>query len=86
MQKVVKGVRHLLQPFLQAQSAVAEAEKELRTAKTKMDYTHMSFNYLLGYSVQQQVEFTDQLTETSPEAIDVEKAVAGYSGHWSYQR
>lgn len=60
---------------LQAQSAVSEAEKEVRSAKTKMDYAHMSFNYLLGYPVLQKVEFTDKLTESSPEAIEVEKAV-----------
>ena len=60
---------------LQAQSALMDAQKEARSAKTKMEYAHMSFNYLLGYPVLQGVEFTDKLTESSSEPIDVEKAV-----------
>jgi Outer membrane protein len=60
---------------LQAQSALTDAEKEVRSAETKMEYAQMSFNYLLGYPVLQEVEFTDKLTETTSEAIDVEKAV-----------
>lgn len=60
---------------LQAQSALTDAEKEVRSAKTKMEYAHMSFNYLLGYNVLQEVEFTDKLSETTSVAIDVEKSV-----------
>lgn len=61
---------------LQAQSAVSDAEKEVRSAKTKMDYAHMSFNYLLGYNVLQKVEFTDHLTEATTAAIEVDQSVA----------
>jgi hypothetical protein len=60
---------------LQAQSALTDAEKEVRAAKTKMEYARMSFNYLLGYHVLQEVEFTDKLTESTGAAIDTEKAV-----------
>ncbi len=60
---------------LQAQTAVMEAEKEVRTSKTKMEYAHMSFNYLLGFGVMQPVTFTDKLEETITEGIDVELAI-----------
>ena len=48
---------------LQAQSAVTDAEREVRAAQTQMEYAKMSFNYLLGYNVRQEVTFTDRLTE-----------------------
>ncbi len=60
---------------LQAQTAVMDAEKEVRTSKTKMAYAHMSFNYLLGFGVLQPVTFTDKLAETTTEGIDVELAI-----------
>lgn len=61
---------------LQAQSAVMEAEKEVRASKTKMEYAHMSFNYLLGFEVMQPVEFTDKLNETTSAGILVDTAIA----------
>lgn len=46
---------------LQAKSSVTEAESAVRSAETQMKYAKMSFNYLLGYNVQQEVTFTDKL-------------------------
>ncbi|MEG1584525.1 MAG: hypothetical protein RR361_05690, partial [Anaerovorax sp.] len=60
---------------LQAQSAVTDGEKAVREAKTKMDYAHMSFNYLLGYNVMQEVTFTDQLAAQQMEPVDVNDAI-----------
>ncbi len=55
---------------LQSQSAVADAESAVRSADTQLKYAKMSFNYLLGYNVQQDVVFTDTLnTVTSAAAI-----------------
>lgn len=58
---------------LQAESAVADAESEVRSAETQMKYAKMSFNYLLGYNVQQNVVFTDSL-ETVAAAAEIESA------------
>lgn len=60
---------------LQSQSAVLDAEKEVRAAKTKMDYAHMSFNYLLGFDILQEVSFTDKLTEVTEAGIGVNLAI-----------
>lgn len=46
---------------LQAESSVSNAESSVRSAETQMKYAKMSFNYLLGYNVQQDVVFTDTL-------------------------
>lgn len=46
---------------LQAKSSVSNAESSVRSAETQMKYAKMSFNYLLGYNVQQDVVFTDTL-------------------------
>jgi len=55
---------------LQAKSSVAKAESEMRNAETQLKYAKMSFNYLLGYNVQQEVLFTDTLESiTSASAI-----------------
>ncbi|QHI72366.1 TolC family protein [Aminipila terrae] len=55
---------------LQAESAVADAESAVRSAETQLKYAKMSFNYLLGYNVQQDVVFTDTIEHfTSASAI-----------------
>lgn len=46
---------------LQAESSVSNAESSVRSAETQMKYAKMSFNYLLGYNVLQDVVFTDTL-------------------------
>lgn len=46
---------------LQAKASVANAESSVRSAETQLRYAKMSFNYLLGYNVQQDVVFTDTL-------------------------
>lgn len=60
---------------LEAQSAVTDAESDVRSAKTKMDYAHMSFNFLLGFDPMQEVVLTDKLTKTDDEVADVNTAV-----------
>ncbi|QIB67851.1 TolC family protein [Aminipila butyrica] len=63
---------------LQAQSAVADAESAVRSADTKLKYAKMSFNYLLGYNVQQEVVFTDTLDNiaaAAAEAVSADTAV-----------
>ncbi|MFV0517912.1 MAG: TolC family protein [Aminipila sp.] len=46
---------------LQAKSAVADAQSAVRAAETQLKYAKMSFNYLLGFNVQQEVIFTDTI-------------------------
>lgn len=46
---------------LKAKSSVSEAESAVRAAETQLKYAKMSFNYLLGYNVMQEVIFTDTL-------------------------
>lgn len=58
---------------LQAEAAVADAESEVRSAETQMKYAKMSFNYLLGYNVQQEVVFSDSL-ETVAAAAEIAPA------------
>jgi len=64
---------------LQAESSVSNAESAVRSAETQMKYAKMSFNYLLGYNVQQDVVFTDTLetitTTTTTAAITADTAV-----------
>lgn len=62
---------------LQAKSSVADAEKEVRSAETQLKFAKMSFNYLLGYNVQQEVIFTDTLESFAEETkiTPVDKAV-----------
>nr|WP_315023818.1 TolC family protein [uncultured Aminipila sp.] len=64
---------------LQAESAVSNAESSVRSAETQMKYAKMSFNYLLGYNVQQDVVFTDTLetitAATTTSAITADTAV-----------
>lgn len=60
---------------LLAQSAVTEAESEVRTAENNLKTAKMSFNFLLGYNVLQDVTFTDTLQESALEPTDVETAV-----------
>lgn len=56
---------------LSAQSAVTAAESSVRAAETKLDLAKMSFNFLLGYPVMQEVDFTDSLDVVSAPAIDL---------------
>lgn len=64
---------------LQAKSSVSNAESSVRSAETQMKYAKMSFNYLLGYNVQQEVVFTDTLetitASTTTAAITADTAV-----------
>ncbi len=64
---------------LQAESSVSNAESSVRSAETQMKYAKMSFNYLLGYNVQQDVAFTDTLetitAATTTSAIMADTAV-----------
>nr|WP_245156635.1 TolC family protein [Clostridium aminobutyricum] len=53
---------------LQAKSSVADAESAVRSAETQLKYANMSFNYLLGYNVQQEVIFTDTLDTVAASA------------------
>lgn len=61
----------------QAQSSLTDAQSALRSAETTLKYAKMSFNYLLGYNVQQDVVFTDTITSiTDDKAVtDPETAV-----------
>jgi hypothetical protein len=62
---------------LQAKSSVAEAESAVRSAETQLKYAKMSFNYLLGYNVQQDVVFIDTLQNIAADTkiIEVDTAV-----------
>lgn len=62
---------------LQSKSSVADAEKEVRSAETQLKFAKMSFNYLLGYNVEQEVIFTDTLESFAEETkiTPVDKAV-----------
>jgi len=60
---------------LQAQNAKLEAEKEMRVAKSKVDYASMSFNYLMGFDVMQGLALQDRLMEVTEGAIEVEASV-----------
>lgn len=60
---------------LSAQSAVTGAESGVRAAETKLEYAKMSFNFLLGYPILQQVNFTDKLEVVSAPAIDLNASI-----------
>ncbi|MGN0711339.1 MAG: TolC family protein [Anaerovoracaceae bacterium] len=62
---------------LKAKSSVSDAESAVRNAETQLKYAKMSFNYLLGYNVMQDVVFTDSIkTVTGKDApVEVEQAV-----------
>lgn len=63
---------------LQAKSSVANAESSVRSAETQLKYAKMSFNYLLGYNIQQDVVFTDTLeniAESSSTVVPADTAV-----------
>ncbi|MHC1723518.1 MAG: TolC family protein [Aminipila sp.] len=70
---------------LQAKSSVSNAESSVRSAETQMKYAKMSFNYLLGYNVQQDVTFTDNLetitATTTTAAITADTAVQNALNH-----
>ncbi|QOX64576.1 TolC family protein [Anoxybacterium hadale] len=61
---------------LSAESGVTSAKSSMQSAQTKLEYARMSFNYLLGYSATQAVNFTDKLEVVSAAAIDTEAAVS----------
>ena len=63
---------------LQAKSAVADAKSNVRTAETQLKYAKMSFNYLLGYNVKQEVTLTDTISTlaTKEGPADPETAIA----------
>ena len=60
---------------LSAQSAITAAESGVRTAETKLEYAKMSFNFLLGYPVLQEINFTDKLEVVSASAVDLDVSV-----------
>lgn len=60
---------------LEAQTAVTDAESDVRNARTKMDYAHMSFNFLLGFDPMQEVVLTDKLEISDAVTADVNTAV-----------
>ena len=60
---------------LSAQSAVTAAESNVRAAETKLDYAKMSFNFLLGYPVMQEINFTDVLDVVTAPAVDLDASV-----------
>lgn len=62
---------------LKAKSSVSDAESAVRNAETQLKYAKMSFNYLLGYNVMQDVVFTDsiQTVTSKDEPVAVEQAV-----------
>lgn len=61
--------------LLSAQSALTAAQSSVREAETKLEYAKMSFNYLLGYPVMQEVELTDDLNVVTAPAIDLDKSI-----------
>lgn len=62
---------------LQAKSSVADAQSAVESAQTQLKYAKMSFNFLLGYNVQQEVMFTDTLEDAvrGEEIMDADSAV-----------
>ncbi len=60
---------------LSAQSAVTAAQSGVRAAETKLEYAKMSFNFLLGYPVIQEIHFTDSLDAVTAPAIDLDASV-----------
>lgn len=48
---------------LSAQSSLEAAKSDVQTAETKLETAKMSFNFLLGYPVMQEITFTDTLKE-----------------------
>lgn len=64
---------------LSAQSSLEAAKSDVQTAETKLETAKMSFNFLLGYPVMQQITFTDTLIElpapTDSLDVSIEKAI-----------
>ena len=60
---------------LSAQSSVTSAQSSVQAAETKLEYAKMSFNYLLGYVVLQEVNFTDKLDVITTPAIEVDASI-----------
>lgn len=60
---------------LSAQSAVTAAQSSVNSAETKLEYAKMSFNFLLGYPVLQQINFTDHLDAATTPAIDIDASI-----------
>ncbi|WP_206460046.1 TolC family protein [Anaerovorax sp. IOR16] len=48
---------------LSAQSSLEAAKSDVQSAETKLETARMSFNFLLGYPVMQEITFTDTLKE-----------------------
>lgn len=60
----------------QAQSSLTDAQSALRSAETTLKYAKMSFNYLLGYNVQQDVVFTDTIASVTDDTAVADQETA----------
>jgi hypothetical protein len=60
---------------LSAQSALTAAQSGVRAAETKLEYAKMGFNFLLGYPILQEINFTDKLEIVSAPAIDLNASI-----------
>lgn len=60
---------------LSARASLESAKSDLEAARTKLENAKMSFNFLLGYPVMQEVVFTDTLGEISGPAVTPDASV-----------
>lgn len=60
---------------LSAESALTSAKSSALAAETKLEYAKMSFNYLLGYTAMQEVNFTDKLDVVTTPAINLDESI-----------
>lgn len=60
---------------LSAQSALTAAQSSVRAAETKLEYAKMSFNFLLGYPIDKEINFTDTLEMAAAPEINLDDSV-----------
>lgn len=60
---------------LSAQASLETAKSDLQAAGTKLESAKMGFNFLLGYPVKQEVEFTDTLQVISGPAVTLDESI-----------